>query len=235
MRVVITLEDGAFPHVHVTDGLAERTYETTSDVLIDLLRDAEDTPSQPWIASPLLPPQTVFWAQQGDTDCLVLDLPAGPQPWVLPDGQASVTAYVIPLPRLLFLFLRRKQHVIQKAVVAVNTTAPISPDTPLFAYPLSNVYDNTTLCWTMPDRPYATSDLLSLAHAFFATPNNWDLTQARNASGLDYRALGAALADRDTFPPEWLVPLHRTWADWIAQFVPQAAPVADAPRTTPAE
>ncbi len=228
MHVVITLTDGQLPQVTVTEGPAVRHYETTPEVLAELLVDADDGPApRPWTVSPILPPHTVLWAQQGDSECVVLEIPAGPQPWVLPTGEDAVTALVIPLPRLLFLWTRHRGRITQKALVALNTDAPLTPDTPLFAYPLSNVYDNTTLCWTLPDQPYALTDIPGLARTFFATPNNWDLTRHRNQSGLDYRALGAALADRDTFPPEWLVPLHLTWTQWITQFVPQAEPVAE--------
>lgn len=237
MRVVITLEDGHWPDVTVTDGLAMRHFETTPEVLADLLLDASDDHAPlPWTTSPLLPPHAVFWGQQGpDTTALVLDMPAGPQPWVLPTGETAMTAQVIPLPRLLFLFILHRQYLRHMAVVALATDDPLTPTTPLFAYPLSNVYNNTTVCWSLPDQRYTVSDLPGLAHAFLATPNNWDLTEQRNASGLDYRALGDALAHRPAFPSEWLLPLHRTWHDWLTDFVPQAELVADTSPSTPRE
>jgi hypothetical protein len=222
MKAVITLESGRLPFVEVTDGRVRRTFETTPDILADLFAavNGEEGPVGGWTVSPLLPPHTVFWAGRGLDECLVLDIPAGPAPWVVRGRETAAT--VIPLPRLLFLAIRRGEHISKTAVVAVADEGPLSPTTALYAYPLSNVYDNTTTCWTVPDRPYTRADVPALARMFLATPNNWDLYAARNQSGLDYRALIADLAQRDTFPTEWLVPLDLTWTQWITRFVPDA-------------
>lgn len=233
MKAIITLEDGRLPRVQVTDGLVERTFDAEPEIIANLFAqvNGDDAIAMPWTASPLLPPQTVFWAAQSSEECLVLDLPAGPAPWVLQSEPGASTAVVIPLPRLLFLVLRRHNRIAKTAIVAVTEEGPLTLSTPLYAYPLSNVYENTTTCWTVPDRPYSRHEVPALARMFLATPNNWDLYQARNQSGLDYRALIAALSTRDTFPPEWLVSLDLTWAQWITQFVPTAADAAAAPNT----
>ena len=227
MKVVITLDDGCLPHVQVTDGVRERAYDTTPEIIANLFADVngDEGSSSPWTASPLLPPHTVFWAQRNSEECLVLDIPAGQQPWVLQADRNQPTALLIPLPRLLFLFIRHEKRITKKALVAVAEEGLITPKTALFAYPLSNVYDNTTCCWHVPDQSYKFEDIPGLARSFFSTPNNWDLYHARNRSGLDYRALIAALTDRPAFPSEWLLPLGLTWTDWIAQFVPSPEPV----------
>lgn len=229
MKVVITLEDGNLPHVEVTDGLMERAYDTTPEAIVNLFASSngdDDAPS-PWLASPVLPPNTVLWATRNTEECLVLDIPAGNQPWVLNTGHDEATTHLIPLPRLLFLFVRQGKRIVEKALVAVADEGPITPKTALYAYPLSNVYDNTTCCWHVPDQSYALGDIPGLARAFFSTPNNWDLYNARNRSDLDYRALISQLTQRQAFPQEWLAPLQLTWADWIGRFVPSPDPVTD--------
>lgn len=231
MKAIITLEDGRLPHIQVSAGLIERSFDADPETIASLFAqvNSDDATVGQWTASPLLPPQTIFWAQRPPEECLVLDLPAGPAPWVLHTAHEASTAVVIPLPRLLFLVVRRHERVVKTAVVAVADAAPLTPATPLFAYPLSNVYADTTTCWTVPDRPYPRHEVPALARMFLATPNNWDLYQARNRSGRDYRALIEALRARDTFPPEWLLPLDLTWTQWIAKFVPPAAEAAAAP------
>ncbi len=229
MKVVITLEDGHLPHVQVTDGVMERTYDATPETIVGLFAAAngDDESYSPWVASPILPPNTVLWAKRNTEECLVLDIPAGTQPWVLDVKGGEPTALLIPLPRLLFLFKRQGKRIVEEALVAVVDEGPITPKTALFAYPLSNVYDNTTCCWHLPDRPYTLADIPGLARSFFSTPNNWDLYNARNRSDLDYRALIGELTQKQAFPQEWLAPLQITWADWIAQFVPNPDSEAD--------
>lgn len=214
-RVTITLEDGQMPHVHVTDGVRERRYQMPLETLVERLHDDSASPL-PWTTSPLLPPQTVFWAGRGSEQCWVGDLPAASYPWVLEGSRESA---VIPLPRLLFFLKQRDTHIIQTAIVAVADDAPLQPDTPLYTYPLSNVYSNTTCCWTVPSRSYTPADWPGLVRIFFSTPNNWDLTHHTNRSGLDYRGLVAALSTRSVFPPEWLQPLGFTWSTWITSLL----------------
>lgn len=79
MKVVITLEDGALPHVVASDGPLERAYDTTPEILADLFLPVEQD-ARTWDVSPILPPRTVFWAHRAEEDALVLDLPADPQP-----------------------------------------------------------------------------------------------------------------------------------------------------------
>lgn len=224
MKVVMTLEDGRLPHVHVTDGIQERTYDTTLEMISHLLEEVggDGAPVATWHTSPILPPQTILWASRTNGECVVFDIPAGMQPWVLQTRTTGTTSVMIPLPRLLFLFQRHGNRITHKALVAVDEEGAITPETPLFAYPLSNVYDDTNCCWHLPDKPYAVADLPGLMRAFFTTPNNWDLYQARNLSQLDYRGLIHALTERETFPSEWLRPLGMTWHDWIQKFAPSA-------------
>lgn len=225
MQAIITLEDGKLPHVAVTDGPLERTYDTTPEMLADLFLDG-DGGNQTWSVSPILPPHTVFWGHRAEEDALVLDLPAGPQPWTVPTRSGVLDAHVIPMPRLLFWFQRRQARIVRTALVALADDAPLTPDTPLFAYPFSNVYPDTTCCWHLPDQRTPLDALPGLARAFFATPNNWDLYPANSGSGLDYRALIAALETRSTFPQEWLQPLSLTWTTWIARLAPSSPPPA---------
>lgn len=214
-RVTITLEEGQMPHVHVTDGHRERAYQISLDTLVARLHD-EVHPTIAWTTSPILPPQTAFWAQRGTDQCWVGDLPAASYPWVL---EGSHESHIIPLPRLLFFLKQRDTHIIQTAIVAVADDAPLQPETPLYTYPLSNVYRNTTCCWTVPSRPYTPADWPGLVRIFFSTPNNWDLTHQTNRSGLDYRGLVAALSTRSVFPAEWLQPLGFTWSTWITSLL----------------
>jgi len=126
MKVVITLEDGNLPHVEVTDGLMERAYDTTPEAIVNLFASSngdDDAPS-PWLASPVLPPNTVLWATRNTEECLVLDIPAGNQPWVLNTGHDEATTHLIPLPRLLFLFVRQGKRIVEKALVAVADEGP---------------------------------------------------------------------------------------------------------------
>lgn len=232
MKVVITVEDDRLPHVEVTDGIRVRAYDTTPEQIATLFaqvdQDApEAEPAGPWQCSPILPPNTVFYAARPPEECVVVEIPAGHQPWVMQTTETP-TVHLVPLPRLLMLFKRQGPHIADTAVVAVADPGDLTLETPVYAYPLSNVYPNTRCCWYLPNRPYALADIPGLARTFFTTPNNWDL-YGQNRSRLDYRGLIAALHERPTFPPEWLMPLHWTVAAWIGHVIPHLAVTAHQP------
>lgn len=214
----IRLKPDQHPEVWVHDGERRRHFFTTFSGLLGLLQEAEGRALReeaPWIPTPLLPPNTLYYAQRLEESWIVQDLPAGRYETLLDTGGREV--FVIPLPRMLFAVHRRGSRVVGGAIRVTTETGAITNETPLFHFPLSNTYEDGRLCWYPPDDEAWTEERIpGLIRTFFATPHNFDVfSPRRNGPGHDLRGLITALAEHETYPTAWLVPAESSSA-WLA-------------------
>lgn len=214
----IRLIPNQHPEIWVREGPRRQHFFTTFSALVDLLRGAEDAFYQqqaPWQATPVLPPGACYYAENGTESWTILDLP--PTRHAMTLETSTLDVFLIPLPRCLFAVQHRGDRVLRGALRLVATADPLTDTTPLYHYPLSNVYPDGRLCWRPPDQPWPLTALPDLIRSYFATPHNFDLYHAaRNHLGYDLRHLMTQLAALPEFPVDWLVPAE-SFAAWRNQ------------------
>jgi len=124
-----------------------------------------------------------------------------------------------PLPRLVFRFGLNMGLRVKECQMGVVAEGRLSPDTPMFHYPFSNV-SGFRLCTGGNILPECKSlhTLSSLPYLILEMPNNDDhFSRAHNQMELDHRELLEHLKDKDPsyYYGNILVPNGRTLKDFI--------------------
>jgi hypothetical protein len=126
-----------------------------------------------------------------------------------------------PMPRLAFAFWLTPEGKTSNYRLAVMADEKPSPDTRLFEYPFSNVYNNSGICiGASNEMPVHKSPrtLSALTDFILSLPNNdHNFTAARNRPGLGYRDLMEHLKDKDAayYYDRVLIPSRFTLSDFI--------------------
>lgn len=126
-----------------------------------------------------------------------------------------------PLPRMVFAFGLDAESgkVIERKLCVVKDTR-LTPETPTYHYPFSNVYGNDNICIGNNELP-AYKDptrLGSLADYILRMPNNNDMfSETHNRLGLGYRDLLEHLKDKPSayYYTDVLVPNGKTLKDFL--------------------
>ena len=238
--VVAVLRRGALPVVRLRNEGGVLVTKTVSFVaLLSLLDrssvvDALDDEAERRLALPPLPARTLLVdaVERPRASSIILTgyLEPASRPFVLRRGGGQgAAAAVVPLPSLVYRaeWSRRDRtlRTLSIAVCSPDLTHPPGPATPLFRFPLSNVYGRHSwsgggpgaVCWPsmgsigpidldeIPER--------ALIRGFLSVPNNADLFGrgvSHNGPHTDYAAFLKDLDGRDTFPRDWLIPAGLT-------------------------
>ena len=128
-------------------------------------------------------------------------------------------AYMVPVPTISY---RVKWHAQSKRVVAfqlaITTDEVVTPDSPLYRWPWSNVYNDGKVCWTQSWKSELKDVERNGVYAFIGTPNNtdlWGLGRSHNGPKMSYAEF---LAETEKgINPDWLIPLNKTVAEFHAQ------------------
>ena len=135
------------------------------------------------------------------------------------DIQYEETKYPnFPLPRLIFGF-RIDTDRITDVNLCVAGEGMLTPKTPLYYYPFSNVYDFRLCCGTnrlpLVKSPH---QLVGIMHFIMSMPNNNDHYDKDNSKlGLEYRHLLETLKDKTPafYYSDVLIPSGKTLKDFI--------------------
>ncbi len=243
--VVAELRRGALPVVRLRNERGVLETKTVSFVaLLSLLDrsctiDALDDEAERRCALPPLPPRALLVdaVERPRASSIVLTgyLDPASRPFVLRQSGAasSAVAAVVPLPSLVYhAEWSRRDRTLRTLAIAVCSPAlthPPGPATPLFRFPLSNVYGRHSwsgggpgaVCWPsmgslgpidldeIPER--------ALIRGFLSVPNNADLFGrgvSHNGPHADYAAFLDDLDGREAFPRDWLIPAGLTVRDF---------------------
>lgn len=125
-----------------------------------------------------------------------------------------------PLPRLVFKFEHQEGARIMRSWMGVVGTGQLTPKTPMYHYPFSNVSGNYHLCTGSNPLPKCKSlhTLGSLPYYIISMPNNNDhFTSSRNKPKLEMRDLMELLRDKDPdyYYSDILIPEKKTIMDFI--------------------
>ena len=137
------------------------------------------------------------------------------------DVMYGATEYkVFPLPRLVFKFEHQDGLRIQRCWMGVVGEGRLTPTTPMYHYPFSNVSDNYHLCTGNNVLPVCKSlhTLGSLPYYILSMPNNNDhFRSSRNKQGLEMRDLLEHIKDKDPsyYYTDILIPNSQTLTDFI--------------------
>ncbi|HBF76919.1 MULTISPECIES: hypothetical protein [Clostridium] len=122
----------------------------------------------------------------------------------------------VGIPTLLFKILVYNNSIKGVELVAVKD-AVITEHTPLFKYPFSNVFDNTSVC--LGANNIAALDISETAFIYripnlvLSLENNNDAYNNANNTGLALRELLNKLSNND-FNNDWLKPLNMDYSKW---------------------
>lgn len=123
-----------------------------------------------------------------------------------------------PLPRLVFRFGLHMGLRVQNCQMGVVAEGRLTPDTPMFHYPFSNV-SGFHLCTGGNILPECKSlhTLSSLPYLILEMPNNDHFMVSHNQLGLEHRDLLEYLKDKapDYYYEKVLIPSGRTLKDFI--------------------
>ena len=180
----------------------------------DLLAALRDLP----IASGLLPIgrndrplHTLAWRHRQGRASLTAYLPPWQQPLRLLDGRGREYRYTVPLPPTIFQGEERQYRLFALA------GPPAGPDTPLYRYPLPDIYDHGGICPGDVTLPVAAADTLETAlDALFAARFHTHLLNQRcRRYPDDIRRLLADLDGAAAFPLDELLPAGCTLANLL--------------------
>ncbi|MDP9477090.1 MAG: prokaryotic E2 ligase family D protein [Actinomycetota bacterium] len=204
--------------------------------------DALDDEAERRYALPPLPPRALLVdaVERPRASSIVLTgyLDPASRPFVLsrsePAAPTAVSA-VVPLPSLVYRaeWYRRDRtlRTLSIAVCSPDLSGPPKPNTPLFRFPLSNVYGYHSSTSSWGNRPGAVCwpsmgslgslelDELperALIRGFLSVANNADLFGrgvSHNGPHADYAAFLEDLDGRESFPRDWLIPTGLTVRD----------------------
>ncbi len=125
-----------------------------------------------------------------------------------------------PLPKLVFGFGVDAGGKVLQAAMGVVKDEPLTPETPMFCYPFSNVRSNSTICMGANVLPTVKSlaELPKLAADILKMPNNDDFFDTEdNKLQLPYEKLLEHLKDKDPgyYDDHVLVPSNKTLSDFL--------------------
>lgn len=125
-----------------------------------------------------------------------------------------------PLPKLVFGFGVDAGGKVLQAAIGVVKNEPLTPETPMFCYPFSNVRSNSTICMGANVLPTVKSlaELPKLATDILKMPNNDDFFDTEdNKLRLPYEKLLEHLKDKDPgyYDDHVLVPSNKTLSDFL--------------------
>lgn len=125
-----------------------------------------------------------------------------------------------PLPRLVFGFWVAASGKVLKAAMGVVKDEPLTPETPMYCYPFSNVRPDGTICTGANVLPAVKSltELPKLATDILKMPNNDDYFVAEdNKLHLPYEKLLEYLKDKEPvcYEGHILVPSGKTLGDFL--------------------
>jgi hypothetical protein len=167
-------------------------------------------------SSGLLPPHAISVAmgEYGAKDvCLI-------HPELRADVSYYNTVYKeFPLPRLVFGFAVSAEGRISGCRLGVVKDQRLKPESPMYAYPFSNV-SGFSLCTGSNPLPKCTSlhTLASVPYLLLAMPNNNDRYEpAHNKPGLEFRDLLEHLKDKEPayYYSDILIPMKKTLQGFI--------------------
>lgn len=125
-----------------------------------------------------------------------------------------------PLPKLVFGFWVDAGGKVVQAAMGVVKDEPLTPETPMYCYPFSNVRTNFTICMGANVLPTVKSltELSKLADDILKMPNNDDFFSVMdNQLHLPYEELLEHLKDKEPsyYEKRILVPSSRTLGDFL--------------------
>ncbi len=124
-----------------------------------------------------------------------------------------------PLPRLIFGFNIRDGGQISGVDLCVAGEGMLTPKTPLYVYPFSNVFGFSLCCGTNRLPPVKSPhQLMGVMHFIMSMPNNNDHYSPDNSKlGLEYRHLLETLKDKEPsfYYSDVLIPSGKTLNDFI--------------------
>lgn len=170
------------------------------------------------VTSGLLPPGCIAY-QAGSSGRLITTI-------LHPERRADITYggtdYPdFPLPRLVFKFEHQDGARIMRCWMGAVGEGLLTPKTPMYWYPFSNVSDHYHLCTGGNPLPKCKSlhTLDSLPYYIISMPNNNDhFSKSRNKLKLEMRDLMELLKDKDPdyYYSDILVPNNNTIMDFIS-------------------
>lgn len=192
------------------------TKEISLDTLLDCIKSSIQGVK---ISTGLLPERTLSVSISGDDSgkrYVVMEFPDE-----YADITYTMTTYEhFPLPRLLFGFTVESSGRISVVKMGVPAMGKLSPDTPMYCYPFSNV-SRFNLCTGANSLPHikSLSQLTNVPRYILSLPDNDDrYTDRNNKLNLGHRDLMEHLRDKDRahYYSDILVPmLHTTLKDFI--------------------
>lgn len=151
----------------------------------------------------------------GDRDIIVTGwTPARLWPSKLVERVGGQT-FVVPLPPIVWRAqwneTSRKLGGLALTVAHPDERTPPSPESKLYKFPLSNVWGRAAVCWpTMTNEQMALGEIAHMGvDIFMGIPYNHELfgvAASQNSPHSDYLEYLGALAAKDDFPAEWLLP-----------------------------
>jgi hypothetical protein len=212
MVIRINPSDGRVSVDEIKDGITSRKNIDT-DTLLECLQYSTKCSK---VSSGLLPPNVISFAY-GDDGSFDVCLR---HPELRGDIIYAKTEYRdLPLPRLVFGFNVSAERRISKCRLGVAADERFKPETPMYAYPFSNV-NGFSLCIGGNPLPKCESlhTLASVPYLLLAMPNNNDrFTPRRNKKNLEFRDLLELLRDKDSayYYSDILIENKKTLQDFI--------------------
>lgn len=175
------------------------------------------------VLSPILPEGTIMYAQHptGDLEQIVFEIP---QKTFDIQYKENGSLHAMPFPRLIAICELRKaddkKKITSMRLFAVeNNGGPIEENTPLFAFPYTNVMKNTgSVCWGMNERMLVSSlyEVKKALFLFFSAPFNED-HGVRTTLGINqFQGLIKKLEEQP-FSDDLLVPVNKTFGDTMRE------------------
>lgn len=205
-ELILRIRDDKTIRVEIREGADVRTKIITIDTLIDCIRSSLSGVS---VSTGLLPENVRSFSFNCDANqrYIVMEFT---------DERANIT-YMnteysdFPLPRLLFGFCIEESGRISKVNLGIPALGPLTPETPMYFYPFSNV-NTFTMCTGANSLPHIKSlqQLTNLPYYILSLPDNDDYFKDRyNRPGMGHRELLEHLQDknRQYYYDEVLIPM----------------------------
>lgn len=201
-------------HTDISEKGVRRCKEISYQTLVESIRQSLEQES---VASGLLPIGCLSFAVSTKKLCTTTIL--------YPERRADITyegtEYKnFPLPRLVFKFEHQEGARVMRSWMGVVGVGQLTPKTPMYHYPFSNVSGNYHLCTGSNPLPKCKSlhTLGSLPYYIISMPNNNDhFSENRNKQKLGMRDLLELLRDKDPdyYYSDILIPDKHTVMDFI--------------------
>lgn len=122
----------------------------------------------------------------------------------------------IELPNILFSLKTVNGAVTSSCVCCVKKDTKIIEDnTKIYRFPLSNVYNNTRICWgankIYSNKIVNSMDIAKIPYMFLTAPYNDDMY----ASKIPFRKLMEKIQKEKCFDESTLIPLEYNFGEWI--------------------